>query len=165
MEKYLRNAEEVVEKQRKAEEEFLKVLKEFDVEKPEESFKKLWVSKRCYIEHLDDRLEREDVEDWRDYLEKTFEAIAFCTGVYYEKYSKSWDRILYDRKRRWMVVLTEHGRIISSMRVNETLRELFDRHYRRAEESRQSLEIHKGEFNEELKSEAKRILKTLRNRK
>jgi hypothetical protein len=32
MEKYLRNAEEVVEKQRKAEEEFLKVLKEFDVE-------------------------------------------------------------------------------------------------------------------------------------
>ena len=102
VEKYLRSIEEIVEKQQKAERKFLKVLREFDVEKPEESFKKLWVSERCYTGHLGDRMESGDVKDWADYLEKTLETIAFCTGVYYEKYSKSWDRILYDRKRRWM---------------------------------------------------------------
>ena len=49
-----KEAEEILQKQRKAEEEFLKILREFDPENPEESFKKLWVSERCYINHIED---------------------------------------------------------------------------------------------------------------
>lgn len=162
MEKYQRNAEEIVEKQRKAEEEFLKVLKEFDVEKPEESFKKLWVDEKTYLQHLRKRLKFEEVKNWKDYLVKTFEALADYTDVYYEQYSNSWDRIYYDRKHKWMVVLTEHGHIISSMKVKETLKETFERHLRSAQAGKQRLTIYKGKNNEKLKAEAKRRLEILR---
>ncbi|WP_456435450.1 phage head morphogenesis protein [Thermovibrio ammonificans] len=165
VERYLRDAEEIVEKQQKAEKEFLKVLKEFDVEKPEESFKKLWVSERTYQNHLRDRLDEGVISGWKDYLEKTLETLALYSGVYYEVYSESWDRILYDRKRQWMVVLTEKGRIISSMKVNEKLKELFDRHIQKAKRDKQTLEIHRGKTNEELKGEAEGVLKALRGKK
>ena len=165
MKKCLKDAEEILQKQRKAEEKFLKILRKFDPEKPEESFKKLWVSERCYINHIEDRLDEKVVSSWKDYLEKTLETLAFYTNVYYEKYSKSWDRIFYDKKRQWMVVITEKGRIISSMKVKKTLIELFNGHKLKAEQSQQTLDIYKGEPNEDLKKEAKRILKTLRSKK
>ncbi len=64
-----------------------------------------------------------------------------------------------------MVVLTEEGRIISSMKVNQTLKELFDNHIRKAKRDRQILTILKGRVNEELKTKVKGILKTLRDKK
>ena len=165
VEKYLRDAEEIIEKQQKAELEFLKLLEEFDFQKPEESFKKLWVSERTYINHLGDRLEEGVISGWKDYLEKTLETLAYYTGVYYEVYERSWDRILYDRKRQWMVVLTEKGRIISSMKVTKPLKEVFDSHIRKAKRDKQTLMIHKGKANEELKAKVERILKALRDKK
>jgi len=165
VEKYLRDAEEIIEKQQKAEREFLKLLKEFDFQKPEKSFKKLWVSERTYINHLGDRFEEGVISGWRDYLEKTLETFAYYTGVYYEVYERSWDRILYDRKRQWMVVLTEKGRIISSMKVTKPLKEVFDSHIRKAKRDKQILAIHRGKTNEELKAKVERILKALRDKK
>lgn len=165
MEKYLQNAEEIIKKQQKAEREFLKLLEEFDPQKPEESFKELWVSERTYRRHLEKRLERKEVKSWYDYLLQTFQTLSSFTGAYYEHYSSSWDRILYDRKRQWMVVLTEEGRIISSMRVNEPLRELFERHIRKAQKAGQELTISRGRINEELKEEVKRRLKILQSKR
>ena len=165
VEKYLRDAEEIIEKQQKAEREFLKLLEELDPQKPEESFKRLWVSKRTYISHLEDRLEEGAISDWKDYLKKTFETLAYYTGIYYEAYSRSWDRILYDRKRQWMVVLTEEGRIISSMKVTKTLKEVFESHIRKAKRDKQTLTIHKGKVNEEFKAKVKGILEALQDKK
>lgn len=165
VEKYLRDAEEIIEKQQKAEREFLKLLEEFDFQKPEESFKKLWVSERTYKRHLEKRLERKEVKNWYDYLLQTLQTLSSFTGVYYEHYSSSWDRILYDRKRQWMVVLTEEGRIISSMRVNEPLRELFERHLKKAQKDGQELTISRGKTNERLKEEVTRRLKILQSKR
>jgi len=165
VEKYLRDAEEIIEKQQEAEREFLKLLEEFDPQKPEESFKRLWVSERTYRRHLEKRLERKEVEDWYDYLLQTFHTLSSFTGVYYERYSSSWDRVLYDKERRWMVVLTEEGRIISSMKVDETLRELFERHMRKAQKDGQELTISRGKTNERLKEEVKRRLKVLQSKR
>ena len=89
MKKCLKEAEEILQKQRKAEEEFLKILREFDPENPEESFKKLWVSERCYINHIEDRLDEKVVSSWKDYLEKTLETLAFYTNVYYSGWLSS----------------------------------------------------------------------------
>lgn len=155
----------ILRKQQEAEDKFLKLLEEFDPQKPEDSFKKLWVSERTYLNHLEDRLEEGVISDWKDYLEKTFETLSCYTEVYYEAYGRSWDRILYNRKHQWMVVLTEKGRIISSMKVNKTLKELFDNHIRKAKRDRQTITIHRGRANEELKSKITRILKTLRDKK
>jgi hypothetical protein len=163
VEKYLRSAEEIVEKQQKAEREFLKALREFDVERPEESFKKLWVSEKVYERHLLERLKDRDVKDWKDYLVKTFKTLASFSSVYYEAYSLSWDRIYYDYKRSWLVVITEHGRIITSMRVKESLRETFERHIASAKVGKQELKIYKGTINEELKAEVERRLEVLRD--
>ncbi len=123
------------------------------------------MSERTYLNHLEDRLEEGVISDWKDYLEKTFETLSSYTGVYYEVYGRSWDRILYDRKRQWMVVLIEEGRILSSMKVNQTLKELFGNHIRKAKRDRQTLIILKGRVNEELKTKVKGILKTLRDKK
>jgi hypothetical protein len=163
--KCLKHAEEILQKQRKAEEEFLKILRKFDPEKPEESFKKLWVSEKVYYKHLKAKIDDGDVTNWRDYLEKTFKTLAEFTSSYYEAYSLSWDRIYYDRKRQWMVVLTENGRIISSMKVKESLKETFERHLRSAEASRQKLKIYRGKSNEKFKAEIKRRLEILSYKK
>ena len=85
--------------------------------------------------------------------------------MYYEKYSKSWDRIFYDKKRQWMVVITEKGRIISSMKVKESLKETFERHLKSAEASRQKLKIYRGKSNEKFKAEIKRRLEILSYKK
>jgi len=161
VERYLRDAEEIIEKQQKAEREFLKLLEEFDPQRPEESFKRLWVSERTYKNHLKNRLKEGVIAGWKDYLKKTLETLSFYTGVYYEAYEKSWDRILYDKRRQWMVVLTEEGRIISSMRVTMTLKELFEAHVHKARRDKQALTIYKGKGNGKLKTEVKRILEAI----
>ena len=165
VERYLREAEEILERQQRAEKEFLKLLEEFDPQNPEESFKKLWVSEKTYKRHLTKRLERREVKSWYDYLLQTFSVLSSYTGVYYERYSSSWDRILYDKRRQWMVVLTEQGRIISSMRVDETLRELFERHIGKAYKDGQKLTISKGKTNERLKTEVKKRLGILQSKR
>jgi len=64
-----------------------------------------------------------------------------------------------------MVVLTEKGRIISSMRVTKTLKEVFDSHIRKAMRDKQILTIHKGKVNEGFKTKVERVLKALRDKK
>ena len=164
MEKYLRDAEEIIEKQQKAEREFLKLLEEFDPQKPEESFKRLWVSERTYKNHLKNRLKEGVITGWRDYLRETLRTLGLHAEVYYEAYEKSWDRILYDRKRQWMVVLTEEGRIISSMKVTMTLKELFEAHIHKARRDKQALMIYRGKESEKLKAEVERILEALQDK-
>jgi hypothetical protein len=163
--KCLKDAEEILQKQRKAEEEFLKILREFDPEKPEESFKKLWVSERCYEDHIKTRIEEGVVINTKDYLEKILQTLSQYTSVYYAHYSTSWDRIFYDKKRQWMVVLTENGRIITSYKIKEPLRETFRKIKKKANLSGQTVKIIKGKPNEELKKESERILKNIQRKK
>ena len=60
-----------------------------------------------------------------------------------------------------MVVITEKGRIISSMKVSESLSEMFKRHKKKAKIEDQQLLIVRGEPNEKLKAEVKRRLEIL----
>lgn len=165
MKKSFGDTEEILQKQRKAEEEFIKILKDFDPENPEESFKKLWVSEKCYKDHIKTRIEEGVVNDTKDYLEKILQTLSQYTSVYYAHYSTSWDRIYYDRKRQWMVVLTENGRIITSYKIKEPLRETFRKIKKKANLSGQIVKIIKGRHNEELKKESERILKNLQRKK
>ena len=119
------------------------------------------MSEKCYKDHIKTRIEEGVVNDTKDYLEKILQTLSQYTSVYYAHYSASWDRIYYDRKRQWMVVLTENGRIITSMKVKEPLKETFKRHLRSAELSKQKLKIYKGKSDEKFKTEIKRRLKIL----
>ena len=161
VENLLSEIEDVEKKKKAIEEEFIKKLQTFDVKNPISSFKGLFVSEKAYREHVNKRLDEKVIKDETDYLRKTLYTLAYPTSAYYENYSKSWDRILYDSKRKWMVVLTEGGYILSSMPVTKKLRELFEDHFKKAKISNQTLKIQRVSPNEKLKKEVRRIFKKL----
>jgi len=161
VEDLLTEIENVEEKKKAIEEEFVKRLQTFDVKNPISSFKGLFVTEEVYGDHLNKRLGEGVIKDESDYIRKTFDTLAYSTSAYYENYSKSWDRILYDSKRKWMVVLTEGGYILSSMPVTKRLRKLFEDHFKQAKAGKQTLKIQRVHTDEKLKKEARRILEKI----
>jgi hypothetical protein len=166
----LSKVERVEEKKRQIEEAFRKRLDEFPVNNPFEGFKALFVSEREFKKHLEHRIKRGHIKpgDWKEYLEKTLEAIAGATSSYYEEWAGKeglWDKVLYNSRLKWLVVISKGGYIITSMRLDKSLREILLRDKDIAGRFAALVKIERTAPNEELKKAAARLLKKLRGRR
>ncbi len=162
----LSKVEKVEAKKKQIEEAFRKRLEEFSVDNPFEGFKSFFVSEREFNRHLDHRVKRGHIKpgDWKDYLRKTLEAIAEATSAYYEEWTGKeniWDKVLYNSKLKWLVVISEDGYIITSMRLDKSLRDILLRDKKVAESFGVSVKIERTAPDEELKKAAARLLESL----
>ena len=158
------------EKKHRIEENFRKKLEKFPVDNPLEGFKALFVSEREFNKHLDHRIKRGHIKpgDWEDYLKKTLKAIAEATSAYYEKWTGKeglWDKLLYNSELKWLVVISEDGYIITSMRLDKSLRDILLRDKKVAESFGVSVKIERTTPDEELKKAAARLLERLYGRR
>jgi len=166
----LSRVERVEEKKRQIEEAFRKKLDKFPVDNPFEGFKALFVSEREFKKHLDHRIKRSHIkpDDWKKYLEKTLEAITGATSSYYEEWTGKgglWDKVLYNSRLKWLVVISEGGYIITSMRLDKSLREILLRDKDIARRFATLVKIERTAPDEELKKAAAGLLKKLSDRR
>jgi hypothetical protein len=166
----LSKVEKVEAKKKQIEEAFRKRLEEFPVDNPLEGFKAFFVSEREFNRHLNHRVERGHIKpgDWEDYLRKTLEAVAEATSAYYEEWTGKedlWDKVLYNSKLKWLVVISEDGYIITSMRLDKGVRDILLRDKKVAESFGVSVKIERTTPDEELKKAAARLLEKLYGRR
>jgi len=165
----LSKVEKVEEKKRQIEEAFRRKIDEFSIYNPLEGFKSLFVSEREFEKHLEHRSNWGHIKpgDWKNYLRKTLEAIANATSAYYEEWTGEkglWDKVLYSSKLKWLVVISQKGYIITSMRLDRSLQEILLRDQSIAQKFKVSVRIERTTPDEGLKEAAAKLLKRLSGR-
>ncbi len=101
---------------------FSRNIDQFDLEHVD-SFAALFVSEYEYEKHLSKRVALGHVRDTADYAIKTFLALEKSTSSYWEHYKSfdTWDRIIYDASSKWVVIVSEYGKIITSYSMHESI--------------------------------------------
>jgi hypothetical protein len=116
-------------KYRQVENNFINRLKDFDTQDIKGTFENLWNDRKSYDKHLRKRVALGDVVDADDYIFKTF-ATLDQKKAYYEHFKDVdvWDRVIYNQKLQWSVILGENGAILTSYKPNKDIIELLETH-------------------------------------
>jgi len=145
----------------KIEKRFLEKVSEFDENNPIESFKKLWVNEKVYKVHIKKRVKQEVIKDEKEYLIRTFKTLLdYDLVLEFKNLNKDgWNRIHYNKKDEWAVIIGENGDILTSYKKTEEIEETIKKNEERNLKLQKKEEI-KDET--KLKREIKSILDRLR---
>jgi hypothetical protein len=122
-----------MEKFREVENKFVSSLDELRIDTKKNAvftFKNLWMGEKEYAKHYAKRLNKEgSIIDEFDYLSKTFTALN-SDEVFFESYDSVdlWDRVFYSKDDNWAVVVAQNGKILTSYRINSTIKDTLSKH-------------------------------------
>ena len=123
------------------------------------TFKNLWMGEKEYAKHYTKRLNKEgSITDEFDYLSKTFTALN-SDEVFFESYDSVdlWDRVFYSKDDNWAVVVAQNGKILTSYRINSTIKDTLSKH-----EKMLNAKISKIGVSDEFQSKIRTIAEKLR---
>jgi hypothetical protein len=116
---------------KRIEDSFTKNLSDFNP-KNIDTFGNLFTTDIDYKKHIEKRLEMGHIVDDVDYALKTFTALSVANRSVFETYPQKtigvWDRILYDSEHKWVVILGENGKILTSYQMDGDFDDLIQKH-------------------------------------
>ena len=142
------------------EKNFINKLNNFNADNPIKSFKDLWVSEKTYQKHLEKRFKEGIIRNEKDYLLKTFKTLSeYDLMLIFENLNDNgWNRIHYNKKDEWAVIIGENGDILTSYEKKEKIQEIIKKN----EERNLKLRVNKSRKEEnEITKKATSILNRL----
>ncbi len=114
-------------------------------------FGSVWQSEKHFIDHVERRISLNHVDNKEDYIAKTIDCLSTSQEYIFAQHEESWDNICYNNDKSWAVIFNEHGKIMTSYKVEPT-KETFV-----IKQKRYKAKITKGRVNERFRKFFKRL--------
>lgn len=148
---------------REIEIKFIQNIINFDFNSRDEAilnFIHIWNDIGAYSKHIKKRMKNGDIIDEFEYLINTFEVLSSSKEAFIEKYPKDdldiWDRVFYNKEKKWAVIIGENGKILTSYKIRDDIIEVLNRHKKLFQSNYEKKEV-SNEFSKRVKQIYERL--------